>query len=475
MYEIEDKDLQSRYVPSRRKDTVKNLIIIFLTIMLLLTFFSNTIMNYSLPQVATQYVQQGEISPKIRGTGVAQVETPVNVNVPSNRVISSGQVTVGEKVEEGAVLFELEDAESDELIQARQELADAKSAFEKALFSGTLTNEALDRIREGNFLSDDEMQEWISAANSNYNEALSEDTEAQRVVDRISNRAQPVGGEGEGEAEAAAKEAQENAEDLADAMQHKADTAAALAAATTARDNTVNSIQAELELKGLQKQIDEAQKKVESLEGKEVGTTVKAPVAGTITSVGYNVGDTASADMPGAVIRQDGKKMTVSFSVSKEQAQALKVGMEARPQNEWAYTSFKATLESVTQDQADPAGSRVLTFVITSDEVEPGDSVQLSVGTDVRSYDLTIPNSAVREDNAGKFVLVVVSKESPLGNRYIASRVDVTVLDSDDTLTAVTGNLSGYEYVITTSTKPVSAGMQVRLAENGEGVQTEKR
>ena len=58
MYEIEDKDLQSRYVPSRRKDTVKNLIIIFLTIMLLLTFFSNTIMNYSLPQVATQYVQQ---------------------------------------------------------------------------------------------------------------------------------------------------------------------------------------------------------------------------------------------------------------------------------------------------------------------------------------------------------------------------------------------------------------------------------
>ena len=113
--------------------------------------------------------------------------------------------------------------------------------------------------------------------------------------------------------------------------------------------------------------------------------------------------------------------------------------------------------------------------MITSDEVEPGDSVQLSVGTDVRSYDLTIPNSAVREDNAGKFVLVVVSKESPLGNRYIASRVDVTVLDSDDTLTAVTGNLSGYEYVITTSTKPVSAGMQVRLAENGEGVQTEKR
>ena len=166
------------------------------------------------------------------------------------------------------------------------------------------------------------------------------------------------------------------------------------------------------------------------------------------------------------MIRQEGKKMTVSFSVSKEKAQSLKVGQEAKPQNEWMYSDFKAQLSSITSDPADPSGSRLLTFVIDSTQVEQGDTVQLSIGTSVRNYDLTVPNSAVREDNSGKFVLVIVSKESPLGNRYIASRVDVTVLDSDDTLTAVTGNLSGYEYVITTATKPVSAGMQVRLAED---------
>ena len=44
--------------------------------------------------------------------------------------------------------------------------------------------------------------------------------------------------------------------------------------------------------------------------------------------------------------------------------------------------------------------------------------------------------------------------------------MDVQVLDSDDLLTAISGALSGYEYVITTTTKPVSAGMQVRLAED---------
>ena len=74
--------------------------------------------------------------------------------------------------------------------------------------------------------------------------------------------------------------------------------------------------------------------------------------------------------------------------------------------------------------------------------------------------------SAVREDNNGKFILIVESKRSPLGTRYTASRVDVEVLASDDTQSAISGALYGYEFVITTSTKPVEAGKLVRLANN---------
>ena len=57
------------------------------------------------------------------------------------------------------------------------------------------------------------------------------------------------------------------------------------------------------------------------------------------------------------------------------------------------------------------------------------------------------------------------SKSSPLGNRYFATRVDVEILASDDTQTAISAALYGYEYVITTSTKPVKEGKQVRLAD----------
>ena len=45
--------------PANKKDMIKNVAIAFLSVMLILTFFSNTIMNYTLPQVATQQISRG--------------------------------------------------------------------------------------------------------------------------------------------------------------------------------------------------------------------------------------------------------------------------------------------------------------------------------------------------------------------------------------------------------------------------------
>ena len=48
----------------------------------------------------------------------------------------------------------------------------------------------------------------------------------------------------------------------------------------------------------------------------------------------------------------------------------------------------------------------------------------------------------------------------------MAKRTDVEVLASDETQSAISAGLAGWEYVITSSTKPVEAGDQVRLSEN---------
>ena len=120
---------------SRKREWIKNIAIIFLTIMLILTFFSNTIMNYSLPQVATQYVMSGTISAQIRGTGTVQAVDPYHVVIDESRVIRSVAVQQDSFVEKGDVIYYLEDKESAELETAREELATAQLSYDKQILN----------------------------------------------------------------------------------------------------------------------------------------------------------------------------------------------------------------------------------------------------------------------------------------------------------------------------------------------------
>ncbi|MBQ7678743.1 MAG: HlyD family efflux transporter periplasmic adaptor subunit, partial [Butyrivibrio sp.] len=212
--------------------------------------------------------------------------------------------------------------------------------------------------------------------------------------------------------------------------------------------------------------IETQKKKVEELEKTAMGGEIKSPVAGTITALALVAGQSTQANQTVAVIQVDGKDMVTSFSVTNDQAKNLRAGDIAQPQNAWYYTDFKATLKSITADPNSPNSKKKLTFVIKSPEVQPGQTVNLTIGERSDRYDLTVPSSAIREDTNGKYILIIKSKASPLGNRYIASRVDVDVLATDDTTSAISGSLEGYEYVITTSTQPVEPGAQVRLANN---------
>ena len=155
---------------------------------------------------------------------------------------------------------------------------------------------------------------------------------------------------------------------------------------------------------------------------------------------------------------------TLKIPVTNEQAKKVTIGEKAELVNYWwGGDDISATLESIGTDPANPSSGKQLTFRLNG-AVEPGQSITLSIGQKSANYDCLVPNSAVRSDNNGSFVLLVTSKSSPLGNRYTATRVSVNVLASDDTSTAVTG-LSAGDFVLTTSSKPVSSGMQVRLAD----------
>lgn len=537
-------------------------------------------MNYSLPEVAAQYVQSGTITAKIRGTGTVESGDPYNVKITETRTISSVLVKTGDKVVKGDPLFLLEDKESKELTDAQAALDKAMLDFELALLSGDISNSAFQNVQNGNVASINTYQSRIVAAEAeidrwqkqvdeatnainqlktaqvnvdaggtpdtgseqnkvNAAQAALNSDEVKIAKDKISewqaaqatcqatidkyneNIASSVSGNGfvnqvtEDEYQLALKNREQyqsliderqafinNNPDKVKAYDEKvkalADANKALADKQNSKENSTNSLtvqtqnwQTELDKRNIQLkaaqdtkeqllkdistelnldyQLDSLQKQrddIAKLQENAVGASIEAPISGTITSVTVKAGDEAQPDTALVTMQPEGKGFTMSFSVTNDQAKRLSVGDKADLVNSWRYSDMDITLASIKPDTTDPGQKKLLTFDITGDEVTPGQSLNVSVGQKSANYDLIVPNSAIREDSNGKFILIVESKSSPLGNRYVATRVDVEVLASDDTQSAVSGALYGYEFVITTSTQPVEAGKLVRLANN---------
>ncbi len=211
--------------------------------------------------------------------------------------------------------------------------------------------------------------------------------------------------------------------------------------------------------------VEEAQAQVDKLTAEAMGGEILAPISGTITAINVKSGVETPSDGVVFTMQPEGKGYTLSFSVTNQQATRVSVGDQGELVNAWRYDDIQVTLASIKPDPNNPGQNKLLTFDVTGDSVIAGQSLNVSVGQKSANYDYVVPNSAIREDSNGKFILVITSKSSPIGTRYFASRVDVEVLASDDTKSAVSGAIE-YAYVITTSTKPVEAGKQVRLANN---------
>ena len=219
-----------------------------------------------------------------------------------------------------------------------------------------------------------------------------------------------------------------------------------------------------LSLESLRKQIEKAQELVDQYTAQSVDTEVKANVSGLITAINVSAGKETAAGTAMATIDVVDRGYMLKIPVTNEQSRQVRVGDTANVTNYYWGNDVEATLEAVTPDPSNPGTGKLLVFRVTG-EVDAGATLTLSIGQRSANYDAIIPKSALREDTNGYFVLVITVKSTPLSNRYIATRVDVQVLAEDDTSAAVSG-LSAGDFVITTSSKPVEAGTQVRMVEN---------
>ncbi len=644
----------------RRKDMIKNFIIVFLVVMLVLTFFSNTIMNYSLPQVAVQYIQPGTITSVIRGEGTVESGDPYSVMVKQQKTVSKIHIKVGSIVKEGDTLISLDGEESEELKAAKEKLETAedaldaaKDAYNKALLDDValasiaaaqgelnidelrkkITNAqnalkaaednlkaceaALTNLKNqediwkatqknDNGLSQlklalDNAETAKDNAQSTLKDAETEYTSAQEAYDTAKsaedtakatkdetqaklndlNASQPIidaittgatvdltvltagtdeelklallrreneefntainDGTGSSAdvklayqvwiydetekltntttaynnavaASTAAKTSMDSAKaayDAAAAAYNSAneaylkakndyDTAEANSGNTSSpyeydiavaeanrnnaekdRDNKKEALAEILgdvseiedlnqklkEISKCEEDVDEQKEEVAKIETESSAEEVKSPINGTILSVNVTSGKKTSPDEAVVTIQPEGQGFTMSFSVDNDKAKTITVGDEASVANSWWYNDVTGVVATIRPDPNDSNRKKLVTLNLQG-SLTAGQTLTMSISSKTSNYDMIVPSSAIRNDNKGDFVLVVQSKSSPLGNRYFAIRYDIEILATDDVQTAIKGAFEGYEPVVTTSTKDITEGQQIRLSDN---------
>lgn len=595
-----------------RKDKIKNITIIFLLVMLILTFFSNTIMNYSLVEVSTQQVTSGQITSKVRGSGSVEASESYSVTIEETRKIATVNVKKDAEVATGDLLFTLEDTDSDELDTAKKSLNEAQAAYESAVLTAGITVAERQSIEAGKGSSLTQKQNEIAAANQRVKDAQAAVDAAQASVDKIkaqidavSNSTADTTAEEKAvldaekknsaaqdsltsaesaympvksayDAALSALQSAQNAYDEAVALKNEAEakynsakkyyddnnspdnktamdnaktvldtsvsamnkakrqldadqstfktcqanlnkvqgsydsakstatdsknalsnanynlsvkkltgtntaeannlqaqlntaTAAltdantALTSATNDQKKVTDKISGEVTIASAYKTMTDLQEEVAKLQAKSIGTEITSPISGTVTDIAVTAGTTVNANDVMMTIQPENKAYVLQFSVTENQAKKVRVGDTAEILNNWYGNDVSAVVSAIRKDPQNRSNSIIICEM--KGDVSVGDSYTLSIGEQSSNYDTIVPTSAIREDSNGKFILIIESKSTPLGNRYYARRVDVDVITSDDTKSAVTGALEGYEYVITTTTKPIKENEQVRLA-----------
>ena len=134
------KGSEEKANPRNRREWVKNIIIVFLLVMLILTFFSNTIMNYSLPEVSVTRMSRESVSRNYELDLMVEANKTYDVTAEETRDIKRVAVKRGQDVKEGQVIFYLEKAEdSAEAKQLEETIKTSKLAYEKSIM--TLAND----------------------------------------------------------------------------------------------------------------------------------------------------------------------------------------------------------------------------------------------------------------------------------------------------------------------------------------------
>jgi HlyD family secretion protein len=423
------------------KKRARNLLIGFAVTMALLTFFSATINNISMAAVSLAAPMRTALQKVVSGNGAFAGRDSIAVNVENAGKVAAIPVAAGDIVKAGDTLMTLDTED------LKKQLKDEQDTLKKMKNNRKKTSLG--------YTPQDLTQ--LEAAQDAAKEAYDR---AQDAYDAA--KAGAAAGTATPEQLEAAKQARDNAKSdytvKKNALSHSK--------TLDSRQKKMNG----LDISNMDVDIAAQEKKVGDLKAAvQDGGKITSPIDGRVQQISVNEGASASPGQPVMTLADTSEGLEFHADVSNEDAAVIADGAKMDIHLTGTSKNVPATLREKKDSTAQPGQQTTLVLDAAPADIaeagaQPNQAGDVRYAQQTASYEVTVPNGAIREDSVGSFVLVAEEKNTPLGKQQVLRRVDVTVTDSDPFRSAVEGPLSQRDKVVTDSDKPVADGDRVRVA-----------
>ncbi len=429
-------------------------IAILLVVMLVFTIISRVTYSFTVAKVVVDSSETRKIEHMVIAEGMVEKNREMAVITQANIIVKTVYVVSGQKIKEGELLAEVD---MDDL---QEQISQIKSEIQILELQNQAENSNAKVLK-------DAKQTQINRANEDYNKAVQSNNERVSSMEAALQSAKealatyensPDMEETQREALAvtvtSAQAAYDDAINTRDSEMLAAQRNVENANTTEGTNNTIsiNNISISEKTKQLEKL-----EKLQQQEGK-----ITADCTGVITNVYLMTGQKTS-NTAAFTLADLSSGMRFIAQISKADAKYVAAGdeVELSTVNKKVSKLFIDTVE-VSED----GQTLTVTVMLSADELSIGDTATMKTVKQTEQFGVTVPLTAVYEDNGKYYVYILAKVDTVLGNQYVAERRDVEIEDKNDLYAALKNTaLTKEDQIIVDSDRYISTGAKVRLWE----------
>lgn len=419
----------SKVYDEKKQKIFKRAIIIFFGTMLIITFFSKTIQNLSLPKVVLSQPHSGVLTYEIIGFGNILPKDAIKLYPNSTKKIKDIKVEAGDKVKKGQVVAILHNESSNsKLTEEEIKLKALKTRLEKLLLNTKSTE--------------------VETLELKLAKAVKKLEDSQRILDQKKQLVKL-----DAEIPEHLNKAQYNLEIAKNEYEQKK-----LELKVAKENQQVSLNKQKKDIESLKYDIEIQQLKISQLTEEEL---LLSPYNGIVTEIYYQNSELVFYDKPLCLIVNPDKGFIFSGDINKDNKNIVSVGDSISIIPQFENKIIDKTIEKIITTNN---GKKIIVNIDGKDFLG-GERYKYRIVKKSRSFDTLIPNTALGKDNSGNFVFLVDEIEGALGKEYYVKKEYVGIGDNDNHSTTILRGLDNSNNVIYDFNKPIYEGCRVRPAQ----------